>query len=50
MLLNIVASEDLKLLQLDIKTAFLHGILDEEIYMEQPERFKEGDGEVSEVG
>jgi hypothetical protein len=43
-LFSIVASEDLELLQLDIKTAFLHGVLDEEIYMEQPEGFDE-DGE-----
>lgn len=40
-LLSIVACEDLELLQLDIKTAFLHGTLDEEIYMEQPEGFAE---------
>jgi ATP-binding cassette subfamily B (MDR/TAP) protein 1 len=32
--LGIVVLEDLKLLQLDVKTAFLHGDLDEEIYME----------------
>ena len=35
-ILNIVASEDLHLEQLDVKTAFLHGDLDEEIYMHQP--------------
>jgi ATP-binding cassette subfamily B (MDR/TAP) protein 1 len=34
-LLGVVALEDLELLQLDVKTAFLHGDLDEEIYMEQ---------------
>jgi ATP-binding cassette subfamily B (MDR/TAP) protein 1 len=33
-LLGVVAIEDLELLQLDVKTAFLHGDLDEEIYME----------------
>jgi ATP-binding cassette subfamily B (MDR/TAP) protein 1 len=33
-LLGVVALEDLELLQLDVKTAFLHGDLDEEIYME----------------
>ncbi|GKF31909.1 retrovirus-related pol polyprotein from transposon TNT 1-94, partial [Tanacetum coccineum] len=36
LVLSIVASEDLHLEQLDIKTAFLHGDLDEDIYMTQP--------------
>jgi hypothetical protein len=31
-LLGVVALEDLELLQLDVKTTFLHGDLDEEIY------------------
>ena len=34
-LLAIVAIHDLELEQLDVKTAFLHGDLDEDIYMEQ---------------
>ena len=37
--LSIVATEDLHLEQLDMKTAFLHGDLDEEIYMQQLEGF-----------
>ncbi|KAJ4724838.1 Retrovirus-related Pol polyprotein from transposon TNT 1-94 [Melia azedarach] len=38
--LGIAASLDLEIEQMDVKTAFLHGDLDKEIYMEQPEGFK----------
>lgn len=38
--LGLAAVQDLEIEQLDVKTAFLHGDLDEEIYMEQPEGFK----------
>ena len=37
--LGVVAAEDLELIQLDVKTTFLHGDLKEEIYMEQPKVF-----------
>ena len=37
LLLAFVAHEDLELDQLDVKTTFLHGKLDELIYMQPPE-------------
>ncbi|KAL5842405.1 hypothetical protein ACOSQ3_013008 [Xanthoceras sorbifolium] len=39
--LGLAASLDLEVEQMDVKTAFLHGDLEEEIYMEQPEGFKQ---------
>ena len=39
-LLALVAQLDLELVRMDVKTAFLHGDLDEEIYMNQPDGFK----------
>lgn len=38
-ILSSVAVNDREMLQLDVKTAFLYGQLDEEIYLEQPEGF-----------
>lgn len=39
-ILSLVVNEDLYLEQLDVKTAFLNGTLEEEIFMEQPEGYK----------
>lgn len=38
-ILSLAAAYDLEMIQLDIKTAFLYGELEEEIYMMQPEGF-----------
>jgi hypothetical protein len=40
--LALVALLDLELEQLDVKRTFLHGYLDDDIYMEQPEGFFSG--------
>ena len=39
-ILSIVVAENLHLEQLDVKTAFLHGDLEEDNYMTQPEGFE----------
>ena len=39
-LLALIAQFDLELVQLDVKIVFLHGDLEEKIYMTQPEGFK----------
>nr|GEX57920.1 retrovirus-related Pol polyprotein from transposon TNT 1-94 [Tanacetum cinerariifolium] len=43
-ILSLAACEDYELEQLDVKTAFLHGNLDETIYMRQLPGFEEGTG------
>lgn len=43
MLLALAAEMDLEIHQLNVKTAYLNGILDEELYLEPPEGFKPSD-------
>lgn len=40
-ILSIVASKKMMLIQFDVKTALLYGKLDEEIYMKQPEEYRD---------
>jgi hypothetical protein len=39
-ILSLVVVEDLHLEQLDVKTTFLHGDLEEDIYMQQPQGYE----------
>ena len=39
MIIDLAALYDLEIHQMDVKTTFLNGDLEEEIYMEQPEGF-----------
>lgn len=45
-LLSIATATDMEIAQFDVKTAFLHGDLDEEIFMLQPEGFEDGTNRV----
>ena len=39
LVLGLVAIEDMALIHMDVKKAFLHGGLDNDVYMEQPKGF-----------
>ena len=45
-LFAIAASLDLEIEQMDVKTAFLYGSIEDEIYVEQPEGFNDNSGRV----
>ena len=42
-LLAIAAHYDYEIWQMDVKTAFLNGYIEEDIFMEQPKGFESGD-------
>ena len=46
LILSFAASNRMRLMTFDVRTAFLHGDLQEEIYMYQPEGFDDGTGRV----
>lgn len=45
-LISAACANDYEIYQFDIKTAFLYGDLEEDVYMEQPEGFNDGSGRV----
>ncbi|XP_024872522.1 uncharacterized protein LOC112455059 [Temnothorax curvispinosus] len=48
LIFSLAASDKMKLMTFDIKTAFLYGNLKEEIFMHQPEGFNDGTGRIYE--
>ncbi|KAL7290824.1 hypothetical protein TKK_0015564 [Trichogramma kaykai] len=46
LILSIAASENMKVMNFDVKTAFLHGDLEEQIFMFQPEGFSDKSNKV----
>src|SRR3954453_181724 len=45
-LFAIAATLDLEIEQMDVKTAFLYSLIDEEIYVEQPTGMEDGTGRI----
>ncbi|RWS07775.1 retrovirus-related pol polyprotein from transposon tnt 1-94-like protein, partial [Leptotrombidium deliense] len=45
-ILAIAANEDFEIVQFDVKTAFLYGELNEDLFMKQPEGFDDGSDKV----
>ncbi|XP_058004059.1 retrovirus-related Pol polyprotein from transposon TNT 1-94 [Hevea brasiliensis] len=46
LILALAASEGWQVFQLDVKSAFLNGFLEEQVYIEQPEGFNDGSNQV----
>ena len=46
LMLSLAASNNMKIITFDIKSAYLHGDLDQVIYMYQPEGFDDGSGRI----
>ena len=44
--LTLVAMRDLELWQWDVKNAFLHGLIDKEVFMTHPDGYNDGSGRV----
>lgn len=48
-IINVAANEKLHLAQFDIKTAFLYGKLEEEVFMRQPDGYDDGSHVMTDV-